>query len=147
MCFFGGEGDCIFWEGTFLVMDAFFETVNDICKFTLRVENVQSLEELKDVYEHFSLYFGNELAEMRKSQSGHGSLDDPSSQLSRPSKLKVSQKDFYTVCRQAGLLGMAEKFGLTPEQFGENMRDNYQRHETEQYPSEPDDVAQDYICQ
>lgn len=112
--------------------------------FLSRIDNVQSLEELKDVYEHFSLHFGNELAEMRKSQSHD---DGSSSQLSRTKNLKVSHKDFYTVCWQAGLLGMAEKFGLTAEQFGENLRDNYQRHETEQYPNEPEDVAEDYICQ
>ena len=27
--------------------------------------------------------------------------------------------------------GLARKFGLTPDQLGENLRDNYQRHETE----------------
>ena len=42
--------------------------------------------------------------------------------------------------------GVANKFGLTPEQFGENLRDNYQRHETEQYPAEPFDLAQDFLC-
>lgn len=41
---------------------------------------------------------------------------------------------------------MANKFGLTPEQFGENLRDNYQRHETEQYPVEPRDLASDFVC-
>ena len=83
---------------------------------------------------------------MRKAQKAQESVGDPA-QTSRPRSVKVSQKDFYTVCCQTGLLGMAEKFGLTPEQFGENLRDNYQRHETEQYPNEPEDVAQDYVCQ
>lgn len=41
--------------------------------------------------------------------------------------------------------GLAKKFGLTPEQFGENLRDNYQRHEVEQYPVEPKEVASDYV--
>lgn len=41
--------------------------------------------------------------------------------------------------------GLAKKFGLTPEQFGENLRDNYQRHEVEQYPVLPKEVASDYI--
>ena len=41
--------------------------------------------------------------------------------------------------------GLAKKFGLTPEQFGENLRDNYQRHEVEQEPTEPMEVAKEYI--
>jgi transcription elongation factor SPT6 len=40
---------------------------------------------------------------------------------------------------------LAKKFGLTPEQFGENLRDNYQRHEVEQEPTEPMEVAKEYI--
>lgn len=42
--------------------------------------------------------------------------------------------------------GLAKKFGLTPEQFGENLRDSYQRHETEQFPAEPLELAKDYVC-
>lgn len=41
---------------------------------------------------------------------------------------------------------LAKKFGLTPEQFGENLRDSYQRHETEQFPAEPLELAKDYVC-
>jgi transcription elongation factor SPT6 len=40
---------------------------------------------------------------------------------------------------------LAKKFGLTPEQFGENLRDNYQRHEAEQESTEPMEVAEEYI--
>ena len=41
--------------------------------------------------------------------------------------------------------GMARKYGLTPEQFAENMRDNHQRHEVEQYPTAPLDAALEFI--
>jgi len=40
---------------------------------------------------------------------------------------------------------MSLYFGLTPEQFGENLRDNYQRHETEQHATEPLEAAQEFI--
>jgi transcription elongation factor SPT6 len=40
--------------------------------------------------------------------------------------------------------GLAKKFGLSPEQFAENMRDNYQRHEIEQEPQEPSVVAEEF---
>jgi transcription elongation factor SPT6 len=40
---------------------------------------------------------------------------------------------------------IAIKFGLTPDQFGENVRDNYQRNEVEQFPIEPLEFAKDFI--
>ena len=55
------------------------------------------------------------------------------------------RRDFYTICQEAGLGSLAARFGLSPEQFGENLRDNYQRHETSQYHAEPEDAAQEYI--
>ena len=55
------------------------------------------------------------------------------------------RRDFYTICQEAGLGSLAARFGLSPEQFGENLRDNYQRHETTQYHAEPEDAAQEYI--
>lgn len=41
--------------------------------------------------------------------------------------------------------GLAKRFGLTPDQYGENLRDNYQRHEVEQEAATPLDVAKEYI--
>ena len=55
------------------------------------------------------------------------------------------RRDFYSICQEAGLGSLASKFGLTAEQFGENLRDNYQRHETEQHPTEPEEAAQEFI--
>lgn len=40
---------------------------------------------------------------------------------------------------------MAKQFGLTPEQFAENVRDNYQRHEVEQPPVPPLEAAAPYV--
>ena len=48
-------------------------------------------------------------------------------------------------CPLQGVSGLARKFGLTPDQFGENLRDNYQRHETQQHPLEPEDTAENYL--
>jgi transcription elongation factor SPT6 len=42
---------------------------------------------------------------------------------------------------------IAKKFGLTPEQFGENLRDNYQRHEVDQFPSDPAEVAKEVVSE
>ena len=43
-------------------------------------------------------------------------------------------------------MDLASKFGLTAEQFGENLRDQYQRHDVEQDPAEPLESAQQYIA-
>lgn len=40
---------------------------------------------------------------------------------------------------------LARKFGLTPEHFAENLRDNYQRHEVDQEHVEPTEAAKEFI--
>lgn len=40
--------------------------------------------------------------------------------------------------------GLAKRFGLKPEQFGENLRDNYQRHDVDQEQISPLELAKDY---
>ncbi len=56
------------------------------------------------------------------------------------------KRDLYTICKDNGLGALTKRFGLLPEQFAENLRDNYQRHETEQFPQEPEELAEQYIC-
>ncbi|KAJ1520204.1 hypothetical protein ONE63_004415 [Megalurothrips usitatus] len=51
----------------------------------------------------------------------------------------------YNMCRKARLAGFAKRFGLSPEQFAENLRDNYQRHEVEQETAEPLSLAKEYL--
>lgn len=51
----------------------------------------------------------------------------------------------YAMCRKAGVCGLAKKFGLTPEHFAENLRDNYQRHDVEQEESDPTETAKAYV--
>ena len=41
---------------------------------------------------------------------------------------------------------IARQFGLKPDEFGENIRDNYQRHDVSQCPLEPLELAKDYVC-
>merc|ERR1712141_636795 len=56
------------------------------------------------------------------------------------------RRDFFTICKDNGLGALVKKFGLTPEQFAENLRDNYQRHEPAQVAEEPEELAEQYIC-
>lgn len=57
----------------------------------------------------------------------------------------ASKKDRYHHCKLAGLCSLARKFGLTPEQLGENLECDYQKHEIEQWPVAPIDEAQNYV--
>ncbi|KAH8293318.1 hypothetical protein KR018_001078 [Drosophila ironensis] len=51
----------------------------------------------------------------------------------------------YAVFRKAGICGFAKHFGLTPEQFAENLRDNYQRNEVTQESLSPTEMAKQYL--
>lgn len=63
-----------------------------------------------------------------------------------PEGLKQAAKSGpYAMCKKAGLDGLVKRFGLTPEQFAENLRDNYQRHEVDQEPIEPFELAKEFI--
>ncbi|XP_031559934.1 transcription elongation factor SPT6-like [Actinia tenebrosa] len=123
-----------------------------------RLDAVQTIDQLKDVYSHFMLYYGNDIPAMQEAnrrkakeekearQEGEEEDKEEQTKTEEPPKLKKPRKrDLYTICIEAGLGGLARKFGLTPDQFGENLRDNYQRHETEQHPMDPGVAAESYL--
>lgn len=143
-----------------------------------RLRSVQSIEELNDVYNHFVLYYGNDIPTMqeehrqkareeakeRRQSAARRRLnedgepmeiddidlqdpDDPEgARHDEESTIKQAKRsDLYSLCARAGLDGLLRKYGLSPEQFAENLRDNYQRHEVDQYPTEPADVALEYV--
>ncbi|CAL8352830.1 unnamed protein product [Lota lota] len=128
-----------------------------------RLKSVQSFDELSDVYNHFLLYYGRDIPKMQNAskcktkklkkikevdedKEEEPEEEEGEQQLKGPDLKLASRRDMYTICQSAGLDGLAKKFGLTPEQFGENLRDSYQRHETEQFPAEPLELAKDYTC-
>ncbi|UYV64588.1 SUPT6H [Cordylochernes scorpioides] len=59
---------------------------------------------------------------------------------------KACHKNFYSVGLENSIHHLVKMFGLSAEHFGENLRDNYQRHEVEQYPADPQEAAAEYIC-
>lgn len=139
-----------------------------------RLKAAQTPEELKDVHNHFLLYYAHLIPVMQEqnrkkeherlrqekidarrkaleaSEDGVDGLtmdnleieEEPYTEESV--KLKVDSGP-YAMCRKAGLSGLAKRFGLTPEQYAENVRDSYQRHEVEQEPNDPTDVAKEYL--
>ncbi|XP_057294879.1 transcription elongation factor SPT6-like [Hydractinia symbiolongicarpus] len=72
--------------------------------------------------------------------------NEPVEEVEERKRRLPKKRDLYTICKDNGLSPMASRFGLTPEQFGENMRDNYQRHEPEQHPQEPLEAAAEFTC-
>lgn len=138
-----------------------------------RVNNVQTAEELRDVHAHFLLHYSHEIpamqqawrekekekkkqerAEKRRKQleslaEGEELPPEPEEEDEQDDQndmLKSSRDSGpYSMCRKAGLLAFAKRFGLTPEEFAENLRDNYQRHDVEQEVAEPTEVASEYV--
>ncbi|XP_014608543.1 PREDICTED: transcription elongation factor SPT6 isoform X1 [Polistes canadensis] len=140
-----------------------------------RLKNIQTSEELNDVYQHFMLYYSHDIPAMqeivrqkerearreariqkRKQQIAEAeengeNLPEEDIELAAEEEdepdetLKQAVRSGpYSTCRKAGLDALAKKFGLTPEHFAENLRDNYQRHEVDQEPTEPTTVANDF---
>lgn len=71
---------------------------------------------------------------------------DDDDEEEKPLRKVPRRRDFYTICKDNGLGALVKKFGLSLTQFAENLRDNYQRHEPEQVPEEPEELAEQYIC-
>lgn len=138
-----------------------------------RLKAVQTTEELKDVHSHFLMYYSEEVKNMleavrlkqhtAKSKNKEKELDEngepiegdaeteeqeeqqPVQEELPPSVKHTIRSGPYAICRRAGIGGLAKRFGLKPEEFAENLRDNYQRHDVEQEPAGPLDIAKEYV--
>ncbi|XP_037868375.1 transcription elongation factor SPT6 [Bombyx mori] len=139
-----------------------------------RLKSVQTPEELRDVHAHFLLYYSCELPEMQRVQrikerkkeleerkklareEAEKNGEDAEEAAAAIEAIELDEEDLtdikyaaksgpYELCRKAGIEPLVKKFGLTPEQFAENVRDNYQRHEVEQQPVAPLEAAAEYV--
>lgn len=137
------------------------------------VKTAETAEELKDVHKHFVLHYAHEIPAMqeawRQKEKERRKLariaarrkqlenledgaevpdeeNDAEDHEPYEEKLKYARDSGpYNMCRKAGILGFAKRFGLTPEQFAENLRDNYQKHDVDQEAVEPCEIAKEYI--
>lgn len=134
-----------------------------------RIKDIDTFEELHDCWVHFQLYYSVDVPSMKEEMAKkerdkrreeralqRAAMSDENGDplppieeedddiTNRLASLKLRRKDPYTICKEAGLLGLASKFGMTPEQIGENMRDDYQKHDVEQCAVNPEDAAVDY---
>ena len=58
---------------------------------------------------------------------------------------KAKKNDPYSLCMKLGLNGIQARFGLTAEQFGENLQDGYQKIDVNQEDMDPEDVACQFV--
>ncbi|XP_014252442.1 transcription elongation factor SPT6 [Cimex lectularius] len=132
-----------------------------------RLKAVQTPEELKDVHAQFLMYYADDIKvmlEKKRAQEREAArakakqiqIDENGEKIenedavaeeeplpAEPIKHSIHSGP-YAICRRAKIGGMAKRFGLKPEEFGENLRDNYQRHDVEQEPELPLVVAKEY---
>lgn len=59
----------------------------------------------------------------------------------------ATRNDAYSLCVKYKLSSLSKCFGLTPEQFGENLQGNYMKHETVQEGRDLDELAADYLSE
>ena len=77
----------------------------------LRVKGVQSMEELRDVYQHFLLYYGTEIPKMRalekekkrKEAAGGGEDGENNDDETHEIIKSATRKSGYNLCERAGL--------------------------------------------
>ncbi|GBP70340.1 Transcription elongation factor SPT6 [Eumeta japonica] len=139
-----------------------------------RLRHVQTPEELRDVHTHFLLYYSLDLPDMQKVQrvkerkkdleekkkfareEAEKNGEDPEEAAAAVEAVELTEEEPtdvkyavrsgpYEMCRKSGIEPLVKKFGLTPEQFAENVRDNYQRHEVEQLPISPLEAAAEHV--
>eukprot|EP00250_Pteridium_aquilinum_P021264 c25074_g1_i1 orf=411-5594(-) len=103
------------------------ENLDMLKKLQAALQEAKSQVALDDVDAKYTLYFPSD------------DLEADQSQFKRPKR-----RSLYSTFRKAGLGVVARQFGLTPEQFGENLQAMYKRHEVEDSSSTPEDLAAEH---
>ncbi|ODN05104.1 Transcription elongation factor SPT6 [Orchesella cincta] len=134
-----------------------------------RIKSIKSADELKDMYLFFSLYYADEVPNMKeglirkrmkerqcamnaaaadrgKGENGEEPPPEPDGGAKSSIKRKIGG-GAYAMCKKMGVDSFLTKFGLSPEKFAENLRDNYQRHEVDQHSSEPLEAAKEMLSE
>ena len=81
-----------------------------LVSFLFRVRQVQTMEELRDVYQHFLLYYGSDLPKMRNSEKKKSKESTESQEGEEQEKKEedvhddtikhASRKNGYTICQK-----------------------------------------------
>ncbi|CDW57332.1 transcription elongation factor SPT6, partial [Trichuris trichiura] len=118
----------------------------------LAVTRAQSFEELQDLYSFFLLYYSCDVPKAleykrrKLATNGDHSTSDIENECQQNALKQVASRNRYQLCVDAGLCPLANKLGLTPKEFAENLQVNYMRNEIAQYPQPFSEIAQEHIC-
>ncbi|KRY89558.1 Transcription elongation factor SPT6 [Trichinella pseudospiralis] len=100
------------------------------------LSSADTVDELNDWYAFFSLHYS------RLYRTRTNEMID----LERTGKFKMATgQSQYTQLLEIGLGDLADKFGLTAEQFAENLEVGYCRNEVTQLSQSPHEIAEQYI--
>ncbi len=132
-----------------------------------RVNFVATIEEFLDCYHHFHLHYSSDLIAMKefelketiKASKLRNAAEQPDDMVDPLADIDLdidildgakymkyaSRKDRLFHCKQMGLDSFTKKFGLSCEQYGENLMADYQKHEIEQCEIDPAQIALEYV--
>ena len=102
---------------------------------TTAINTAFNEDELTDQYDQLRLFYGIDFIRMKSSSSSNRK------QLSN----RFSVRDFYHVCKKAGLHSLAQKFGISAQQLGSNLAQNRKLYEAEDPDLSPIDLARQYV--
>lgn len=112
----------------YIKMRSYLETKNDpklrmITDYDLkRINEIKNFYDLEDCRLHFNLYYGTLVPDLKS--------------------FKISSnRGRYQKCVEDGVGDLVSKFGLTAEQFGENLQNDYQRNAVNQVSERPIEEA------
>lgn len=119
----------------------------------VRARMADTLEEVRDVYANFLLYYGSEVERMKRKMKpkkntgvdGEGEDGEEDEEEEGGGFKRATRQNAYSRGLQAGLGPLTRMFGLTPEQLAENLRDQYQRHDVEQHHEMPLEAAAHFL--
>ena len=115
-----------------------------------RVKNIQTSEQLRDVHQHFNLYYASDVVKMKEYQAEQRKKrivegEEEEEELHKEPIKRAPRSSMYAKAVEAGICDVACRFGLTAAKFGCNMKDNYQRYEVEQESVEPKELAAEKV--
>ena len=105
------------------------------------LDESQSETEVADLFDHFQLYFGNEANNNNNNNNNENDNGEQQVKFKRAIK-----RDIYRIGKKTGLIQLAESFGLTAKQFGENLMNNYMSNQPVDSYESPEELANQYIC-
>jgi hypothetical protein len=109
--------------------------------YVSKVEECNTQNELDDYFQFFQLHFGRDVQKMNQKNRN----EDEDYNAGDTKNMKQAQRNSnYNLCMKNKLGEVAKKFGLTPEEFADHVKCDFQNHEVNQCDEEPEEFATMY---